>query len=104
MHKDVKRVINVYPCTTNKQRITVVGPLLPTPIMVGTFHVVAVDLMTRTRSYEGNRYLIVAQDYFTKWPEAKAVPEKTAKAVAEFLEEFIFARFGCPVELVTDQG
>lgn len=32
------------------------------------------------------------------------MPNKSAKAVAEFLEEYVFARYGCPVELVTDQG
>lgn len=104
MNKNVKWVINACPCAANKQRITVVRPLLPTPITVGPFDLVVVDLMTLIRSYEGNKCLIVAQDYFTKWPEAKAVPAKTAKAVAEFMEEFIFARFGCPIELVTDQG
>lgn len=104
MHKDVKRIVNACPCATSKRKVTVVRPLLPTLILVGPFDLVAVDLMTLARSYEGNRYLIVAQDYFSKWPEVKPVPEKTAKAVADFLEEYVFARYGCPVELVTDQG
>lgn len=104
MHKDVKRIINACPCAANKQRVTVVRPLLPIPIPVGPFDLVAVDLMTLARSYEGNRFLIVAQDYFSTWPEVQPVPEKTAKRVAEFLEEYVFARYGCPVELVTDQG
>lgn len=47
---------------------------------------------------------MVAQDYFTKWPEVKAVPQKSAKLVVEFIEEYTYSRFGCPIELITDQG
>lgn len=104
MYDDVKRVIHNCPCAANKRKITVVRPPRPTPIPLGPLDLIALDLMTLTRSYQGNRYLITAQDYFSKWPEVKAVPQKTAQAVAEFIEEHIFARFGYRIEIVTDQG
>jgi hypothetical protein len=50
------------------------------------------------------RYIIVATDYLTKWAEAKAVRKADAKSTAKFLYENIITRFGCPLELVSDQG
>ena len=52
----------------------------------------------------GCEYILVATDYFTKWAEAKALRSNTAAEVARFLYENIMTRFGCPVELVSDQG
>lgn len=52
----------------------------------------------------GNRYVLVAMDYFTKWPEAYAVPDQSAMTTAEKLVEEMFSRFGVPEELHSDQG
>ncbi|KAJ8333917.1 hypothetical protein SKAU_G00412360 [Synaphobranchus kaupii] len=52
----------------------------------------------------GNRYILVAMDYFTKWPEAFAIPDQSAATTAERLVEEMFARFGAPAELHSDQG
>jgi len=52
----------------------------------------------------GNRYVLLAMDYFTKWPEAYAVPDQTAATTAERLVVEMFARFGVPAELHSDQG
>ena len=51
-----------------------------------------------------NRYILAAMDYCTKWVEARALKDNSAKSVARFLYEAIMTRYGCPVELVTDQG
>ena len=51
-----------------------------------------------------NRYIIVATDYCTKWVEAKALRDNTAASTAKILYESIWCRFGCPIELVSDQG
>ena len=37
----------------------------------------------------GNKYIIMAMDYLTKWPEAQAVANANAKAIANFLYETI---------------
>ena len=52
----------------------------------------------------GNRYVIVAMDYFTKWPEAYAVPDQTASTTAGKLVTEMFCHFGAPEELHSDQG
>ena len=33
----------------------------------------------------GNKYIVTLVDYFSKWPEAEALPDKSAKGVALFL-------------------
>ena len=51
-----------------------------------------------------NRYIIMATDYTTKWVEARALKDNTAKSTAKFLFEEIITKFGCPLEFVSDQG
>lgn len=51
----------------------------------------------------GNKYIITATDYFSKWPEAGALPDKTAIGVADFLFS-IFCRHGWPKRIISDQG
>ena len=53
---------------------------------------------------KGNKYIIVAVDYFTKYPEAKAVKEATAKEVSTFIYEEIICRHGCVEKILTDRG
>ena len=55
-------------------------------------------------SKNGNRYIVVAMDYFTKWPEARALREATAKEVAKFIYEDIICRHGCPKRILSDRG
>lgn len=52
---------------------------------------------------QGNRYILVCIDYFSKWTEAVAVPDQTARTTAKVLLEMV-SRFGCPVTLHSDQG
>ena len=49
------------------------------------------------------RYLITCTDYFSKWPEAQALPSKCAAGVANFLLSLI-TRFGCFQICISDQG
>ncbi|XP_062535302.1 uncharacterized protein K02A2.6-like [Armigeres subalbatus] len=49
----------------------------------------------------GLHFLIV--DAFTKWPEIRIVRSPTTSAVTEFLDE-LFARFGVPNVIVSDNG
>ena len=49
-------------------------------------------------------YILVCIEDITKWVEAKALHRATEQAVADFLFEEIFCRFGVPREIVTDGG
>jgi len=49
-------------------------------------------------------YIIVYNDYLTKWVETKAIKVKTKVKLVDFLREKVLYKFGYPRELVTDQG
>ena len=51
-----------------------------------------------------NKYIVVATDYYTKRVEAKPLRDNTAASTAKFRYEHIWCRFGCPIELISDQG
>ena len=53
---------------------------------------------------KGNRYILVAVDYFTKWPEAKATKRADAQTVVDFLYEEIICRHGPFRQLHSDRG
>ena len=50
------------------------------------------------------QYIIVATNYLIKWVEAKAMVRNDARAIAKFLYEYVFTRYGLPIEIVSDQG
>jgi hypothetical protein len=76
------------------------------PIAVhGPFYQVGIDFVGPLPiTSQGNKYIIVAMDYMTKWPEAKAVPVATAEETFQFIYEDIICRHGCPAKLLSDRG
>ena len=52
----------------------------------------------------GNKYILVAADYFTWWTEAYGIPNQEATTVATKLVEELFLGFSPPVQLHSDQG
>nr|GEU78051.1 reverse transcriptase domain-containing protein [Tanacetum cinerariifolium] len=52
---------------------------------------------------KGNKYILVAVDYLSKWVEAKALPTNDARVVCKFLKS-LFARFGAPRAIISDRG
>jgi transposase InsO family protein len=55
-------------------------------------------------SSKGHRFILVANDYFTKWTEAVPLKNMTHRDVISFMLEHIVYRFGLPQTLTTDQG
>ena len=56
------------------------------------------------RTNRGNRYILVVQDYFTKWVEVFPMHDQTAETIATLLVDQVFSRFGCCREFHSDQG
>ena len=53
---------------------------------------------------DGNKYILVVSDYFTKWVEAYPMRDMEAKTVAEVLVENFISRMGVPMIIHSDQG
>nr|GEV74725.1 reverse transcriptase domain-containing protein [Tanacetum cinerariifolium] len=67
------------------------------------FDVCGIDFLGPFSSSRGNKYILVAVDYLSKWVEAKALPTNDAHVVCKFLKS-LFARFGSPRAIISDRG
>nr|GEV54248.1 reverse transcriptase domain-containing protein [Tanacetum cinerariifolium] len=67
------------------------------------FAVWGIDFMGPFPSSRGNRYILVAVEYLSKWVEAKTLPTNYARVVVKFLKS-LFARFGTPRAIISDHG
>ncbi|GJR29328.1 reverse transcriptase domain-containing protein [Tanacetum coccineum] len=67
------------------------------------FDMWGIDFMGPFPSSRGNKYILVAVDYLSKWVEAKALPTNDARVVCKFLKS-LFARFGAPRAIISDRG
>ena len=92
-------------CATKKTpRNLPKAPLQPIPVE-GPFDRVAVDVLGPfPTSDQGNKYVIVFSDYFTKWPEAFAVKNADAATTAKLFVEEILCRHSAPRKLLSDRG
>nr|GEV33504.1 reverse transcriptase domain-containing protein [Tanacetum cinerariifolium] len=66
------------------------------------FDVWGIDFMGPFPSSKGNKYILVAVDYLSKWVEAKALPTNDARVVVKFLKS-LFSRFGTPKAIISDR-
>jgi len=54
--------------------------------------------------YTGNKYILVATNYATKWVEVRTLIINIIVVTTKKLYECILIRFRCPLTIVTDQG
>nr|GEZ88046.1 reverse transcriptase domain-containing protein [Tanacetum cinerariifolium] len=67
------------------------------------FDIWGIDFMGPFPSSKGNKYILVAVDYLSKWVEAKALPTNDARVFVKFLKS-LFSRFGIPWSIISDRG
>eukprot|EP00731_Ephydatia_muelleri_P023350 Em0015g933a len=89
-------------CQQSKLPMPVAVPMTNVPIG-RAWQMLAVDVLEVPMSSHGNRYLLVLQDYFTKWAEAIPMPDQAAERIVRVLIE-VFSHFGIPEILHSDQG
>ena len=66
---------------------------------------IALDILgPLPESKNGNRYILVMCDLFTKWTEAYPLPDQEAQTVAKAFVDCFVSRFGTPLQLHSDQG
>ena len=88
---------------TNASNKAPAATLNPIPVK-DLFHRWGIDLVgPLEETPRGNKYLIVATEYLSKWAEAKAIPDKSAAGVHDFLCELV-SRYGACHVIIHDQG
>nr|GEV03496.1 reverse transcriptase domain-containing protein [Tanacetum cinerariifolium] len=65
--------------------------------------IMGIDFMGPFPSSNGNKYILVAIDYASKWVVAQAFPTSGARNVVNFLKR-LFERFNIPKALISDRG
>nr|GEY90188.1 reverse transcriptase domain-containing protein [Tanacetum cinerariifolium] len=67
------------------------------------FDIWGINFLGPFPSSRGNKYILVAVDYLSKWVEVKALPINVAPVIFKFLKN-LFARFGTPRAIISDRG
>ena len=60
--------------------------------------------MGRCHHRKGNKFAVVAIEYFTRWIEAKPLAKITSEPVKKFFWQNVICRFGVPGTLTVDNG
>jgi len=92
-------------CVTKKTPRSPQAGLLQPIVTTRPFEILAVDItgpFPTTRN--GNRYIVVFGDHFTKWMEAFPLPSVKASDIIKLLVTEIIPRHGLPQQLLSDRG
>ena len=90
-------------CQITKAPASQPAPLQPI-VASQPWEMVAVDILKVPMSSRGNQYLLVIQDYFSKWPFAIPLPDQKAERIVQALKDQVFTLVGPPRRLHSDQG
>ena len=52
----------------------------------------------------GHRFILVTNDYFTKWAEVASYTNVTKQVITRFIKQTIICRYGIPEKIITDNG
>lgn len=80
------------------------APLRPIPPCGMPFERWGMDFVgPLPESKSGNKYILTAIDYATRWVVCKAYPDKSATSVMHFFYNHIVMEYGPPFEIITDR-
>lgn len=80
------------------------GPLNPIEVKE-PFQQIGIDIVGPLPiTPRNNRYIVVATDYMTRWPEACPIQKANAAEVVDFIYDEIICRHGCPKIILSDRG
>ncbi|GJV93818.1 reverse transcriptase domain-containing protein [Tanacetum coccineum] len=104
IYKDAHELVKNYDSCQRQGKILQHDEMPQNSIQVcEIFDVWGINFMGPFPSSRGNKYILVAVDYLSKWVEAKALPTNDARVVVKFLRS-LFARFGTPRAIISDRG
>jgi hypothetical protein len=88
--------------SNSKETSTPLRPIPPVGLPFERWGIDFIQDLPETKS--GNKHIITAIDYATRWVVAKAVPERTSSEMVKFLYENILMNYGCPYEVFSDRA
>ncbi|PNH08435.1 Pro-Pol polyprotein [Tetrabaena socialis] len=106
MSRDVAAVVRDCKLCDRANAVGNVRPaaLHPLPVM-GPFYHWGVDLAgPLPLTKQGNVYVMIAIEHYSKHVELIPLPDKTSACTAQAFLQNVLARFSAPAEVVTDQG
>ena len=103
MYQDIRKYVQTCDACQRRTRPHTQGALHPIPVSAPFFKIGIDFVGPLPRTPRLNRYIIVATDYMTRWPEARAVEKANAQTVAEFIYDDIVCRHGCPDRIQSDR-
>lgn len=106
MHSDCKEYVrSCEVCNKNKK------PNVRAKSQLGQYHSgvplerIHMDILgPLPETKNGNKYILMIIDQFTKWIECFPLPNQKTERIAKSFVDNIICRLGCPLELHTDQG
>ncbi|XP_056845110.1 uncharacterized protein LOC130496748 [Raphanus sativus] len=105
MFKDTQDFVSRCDSCQRRGNITKRNEMPQNPILeVEVFDVWGIDFMGPFPSSFGNKYILVAVDYVSKWVEAIASPTNDSRVVLKMFKSIIFPRFGVPRVVISDGG
>ena len=105
MEKDVRKHLeSCTKCQARKKSGSAYNYLHPMPQCSAPNQRVHVDLIGPLLSTEGKKYILTATDAFTKYCCAWPIDNKNDATVASTLFHQYFCKYGCPIEIMSDQG
>ena len=78
-------------------------PLQPIPVQ-RPFQMWGIDIMELPVTKKGNRYVVVLQDFFTKWPLVFPTPDQKSPRLVKLIVEELIPMFGVPEAILSDRG
>ncbi|KGG51072.1 hypothetical protein DI09_469p10, partial [Mitosporidium daphniae] len=107
MLRDVKEYCtSCEPCALGRRVHSTKAYLNPLDLATRPFEVLGLDFLgpIKPHSLQGNNYILVITDYFSKWIEVIPLTNCTALSTSKALVERIILHHGPPKAIITDRG
>ena len=68
------------------------------------FQILGIDVMDLPKTQQGNKHVLVIQDYLSKWPWVFPIPDQKTARIVDILVKEIIPVCGVPDALLSDRG